>query len=209
MEFILKMFSDEQYCDIMVGGIIRLNHDLQIGQACIIQDIAPFCDDHQAEDGDNAPRVLSEQASHCQNDARYNVFSRNHQCTCVAFTFLAYHSQGMQFKMPDLDRVLEEGDALYVGIKIQLKTEKRFQDDHLSLRELPLSITTLSHTYNVQKSEVMMGFLREVADTEMEAWWIPLSERLKCLSTDVSHALLIVPPECIAVFRDRFGRYIL
>ncbi|XP_052007838.1 uncharacterized protein LOC127661255 [Xyrauchen texanus] len=42
----------------------------KIGQACIIQDSAPFCDRQQAEDGHEAPRVLSVQASHCQNDAR-------------------------------------------------------------------------------------------------------------------------------------------
>ncbi len=52
-----------------------------------------------------------------------------------------------------------------------------------------------------------MGYLRDRATPEMERWWIPLNERLECLSTDVRHALLIVSPQCFAVFRDGSGRY--
>ncbi|KAL1268526.1 hypothetical protein QQF64_033889 [Cirrhinus molitorella] len=36
-------------------------------------------------------------------------------------------------------RVLEEGDALYVGIKIQLIAEGRLRLDHLSMGEVPMS----------------------------------------------------------------------
>ncbi|KAL0172953.1 hypothetical protein M9458_033264, partial [Cirrhinus mrigala] len=173
----------------------------------VISKTDQFSTGQHGEDGDNTSRILSVQASHCQSDARYDVFSRNHQCTCVALTFLAYHSEGTLFKQPDLDRVLEEGDALYVGIKMQLIAEGRFQRNHLSMGEVPVSITTSNHTYSVQKSEVLMGYLRARGNPEMERWWIPLDERLQCLSTDVSHALLIVSPECFAVFRDGSGRY--
>ncbi len=180
---------------------------LQVEQANTSAAEAQFSDRMYAEGGDGAPRVLSVQASHCQSDVRYDVFSRNHQCTCVALTFLANHSEGIMFKMPDLDRVLEEGDALYVGIKMQLITEGRFHQDLLTMDEVPLSVSTLNQTYYVQKSEVMMGYLRARGTPSREGWWIPLPERLQCLSTDVSHALLMVSPECIAVFRDRSGRY--
>ncbi len=176
-------------------------------QTSVSKGVAQFFDRQQYEDGDNTSRVLSVQASHCQSDARYDVFSRDHQCTCVALTFLAYHSEGTVFKQPDLDRVLEEGDALYVGIKMQLIAEGRFRRNHLSMGEVPVSITTSNHTYSVQKSDVLMGYLRERATPEMERWWIPLNERLQCLSSDVRHALLIVSPECFAVFRDGSGRY--
>lgn len=90
------------------------------GQTSISKGVAQFSDGQQYEDSNNTSRVLSVQASHCQSDARYDIFSRNHQCTCVALTFLAYHSEGTLFTQPDLDRVLEEGDALYVGFKMQL-----------------------------------------------------------------------------------------
>ncbi|KAL1276521.1 hypothetical protein QQF64_036144 [Cirrhinus molitorella] len=109
--------------------------------------------------------------------------------------------------MPDLDRVLEEGDALYVGIKMHVIAERRFDLNHLTMEEVPLSVSTFNQTLNVQKSEVMMGYLRARGTPDMEGWWIPLMERLQCLSTDVRHALLSVAPECIAVFRDRSGRY--
>ncbi|XP_026111835.1 uncharacterized protein LOC113089574 [Carassius auratus] len=177
------------------------------GQTSVSKDVAQVSDGQQYEDGDNTPRVISVQASHCQSDARYDVFSRNTQCTCVALTFLVYHSEGTSFEQPDLDRVLEEGDALYVGIKMQLIAEGRFRQDLLSMAEVPLNISTSNHNYSVQKSEVVMGYLRDRGTQEMDAWWIPLDERLQCLSTDVSHALLIVSPECFAVFRDRSGRY--
>ncbi len=177
------------------------------GQASVSKGVARISDRQQYEDGENTSRVLSVHASHCQSDVRYDVFSRDHQCTCVALTFLAYHSEGTLFTQPDLDRVLEEGDALYVGIKMQLIAEGRFRRNHLSMGEVPVSITTSNHNYSVQKSEVLMGYLRDRATPEMERWWIPLNERLECLSTDVRHALLIVSPQCFAVFRDGSGRY--
>lgn len=46
-----------------------------------------------------------------------------------------------------------------------------------------------------------MGYLRGRGTPEKEGLWIPLNEKLQCLSTDVCHALLIVTPEC-RVFRD-------
>ncbi len=160
-----------------------------------------------AEGGDIAPRVLSVQASHCQGNVRYDSFSRNNQCTCVALTFLVNHSEGITFKMPDLDRVLKEGDAWYVGIKMQLIAEGRFNRNLLTMEEVPLSVSSFNRIHNVRKSGVMIGYLRATGNPGMEEWCIPLTERLQCLSTDVSHALLLVSPECIAVFRDRSGRY--
>ncbi|KAL1268546.1 hypothetical protein QQF64_033909 [Cirrhinus molitorella] len=155
------------------------------GQTGVSKTVAQFSNGQHGEDGDNTSRILSVQASHCQSDA----------------------SEGTLFKQPDLDRVLEEGDALYVGIKMQLIAEGRFRRDHLSMDEVPVSITTSNHTYSVQKSDVLRGYLRARGTPEMEGWWIPFDERLQCLSSDVSHALLMVSPECFAVFRDRSGRY--
>ncbi|MCI4395548.1 hypothetical protein PGIGA_G00181860, partial [Pangasianodon gigas] len=90
---------------------------------------------------------------------------------------------------------------------MQLIAEGRFHRNHLTMEEVPLTVSTFNQTHHVQKSDVMMGYLTARGTPGRERWWIPLNERLQCLSTDVSHALLIVPPECIAVFRDRSGRY--
>ncbi|XP_073714148.1 uncharacterized protein [Misgurnus anguillicaudatus] len=109
--------------------------------------------------------------------------------------------------MSDLNRILEEGDALYVGVKMQLMHEQRFLQDHLAMEDVPLNISTFTRTYSVQKSAIKMGYLRARGLPGTEEWFIPLAERMQCLSADVSHALLMVAPECVAVFRDQSGRY--
>ncbi|KAG1928321.1 hypothetical protein F2P79_023725 [Pimephales promelas] len=176
----------------------------QVEQASTSAAVPQFSGRTYLEGGDTASRVVSVRASHCQGDFRYASFSRNHQCTCVALTFLANQNEGIAFKRPDLDRVLEEGDALYISTKLQLIAEGQFNFDHLTMEEVPLRVSSFNRTYNVLKSGVMHGYLRAPGTEE---WLIPLTERLQCLSTDVSYALLIVSPECIAVFRDRSGRY--
>ncbi|XP_029930978.1 uncharacterized protein LOC115375642 [Myripristis murdjan] len=155
----------------------------------------------------DAPRVISVQASHYQGDNRYDPFSRNHQCTCNALAFLAYHSEGTHFRKSDLDSVLQVGDALYTRTKRQLIAEGKFQSEHLTMEEVPVSVTTNRHTYIVHKSDVLMGSLRVTGRGDYAGWWLSLSERLQCLSADVTHALLTISPLCIAVFRDRSGRY--
>lgn len=85
--------------------VIWIKVDLA-GQGSDGKGVAQYSDRQQADGGNYTPRILSVQASHCQSDTRYDVFLRNHQCTCVALTFLANQSEGIKFKMPDLDRVL-------------------------------------------------------------------------------------------------------
>ncbi|KAK0155178.1 hypothetical protein N1851_002503 [Merluccius polli] len=75
----------------------------------------PHEEPHIEEPQRRSKPIFSVRASHSQSDDRYHVFSRNHQCTCIALTFLAYHSEGSQFNTANLDRVLGMGDSLYVG----------------------------------------------------------------------------------------------
>ncbi|XP_068069853.1 uncharacterized protein [Danio rerio] len=179
----------------------------EVEQASTSAAVNSFSVSQHAESCGNATTFVSVQASHCQDDVRYDEFSRNHQCTCVSLTFLASQSAGLQFKISDLDRVLEEGDALYVSTKMQLIAERRFRQNHLSMEEVPSKLTTFNQTYNVHKSEVKLGFLRARSAPDMENWFLPLAKRLQCLTADVTHALLIVSRQCIAVFRDGSGRY--
>ncbi|CAM4492451.1 unnamed protein product [Leuciscus chuanchicus] len=74
------------------------------------------------------------------------------------------------------------------------------------MEEVPLSVSSFNRIHDVRKSEVMIGYLRATGTPGTEEWGIPLTERLQCLSTDVSHALLLVAPDCIAVFREGSGR---
>ncbi|XP_051796254.1 uncharacterized protein LOC127531296 [Acanthochromis polyacanthus] len=152
--------------------------------------------------------VESVRASHSQNDKRYKVFSRNHQCSCNALTFLAYHTEGCQFTRTTLDRVLAQGDALYVGVKQQLIRDKTFQSNHLAVEEMPKQVLTDRHLYNVNMSEIRCGFLKtQVSSPGRRQWWLPLATQLECLSAEVNQALIIISPEVIAVFRDQSGRY--
>ncbi|KAJ8396526.1 hypothetical protein AAFF_G00018320 [Aldrovandia affinis] len=75
---------------------------------------------------------------------------------------------------------------------------------------MPQQVLTDSCVYNARtnNSDLRVGFLRdEEASPKSSRRGLSLATQLECLSQDVSHAFLIVAPECIAVFRDRTGRY--
>ncbi|CAI5660898.1 unnamed protein product [Oreochromis niloticus] len=147
-------------------------------------------------------------ATHCQSDERYTEFSRNHQCTCNALTFLAYLNEEHQFNTARLDKVLEQGDALYCWIKTHLQQERRYTQNHLTMEDLPKEVHADINVYSVKMDNIRYGYLKAEDKTyQRKDWWLPLASRLVCLSTDVSYALLMVSPQCIAVFRDKSGRY--
>ena len=83
---------------------------------------------------------------------------------------------------------------------MKLLDEGRFVDDNLTIEETPNKIQRDRKLYNVHKSAIKYGFLTEEEESpERRKWWLPLATRLECLSEDVSHALLVVSPECFAV----------
>ncbi|XP_029987916.1 uncharacterized protein LOC115417874 [Sphaeramia orbicularis] len=151
-------------------------------------------------------RVESIQASHCQDDDKYDVFSRNHQCSCNALTFLAFHAEGCHLTRTVLDRVLELGDSLYTKTKWKLIHEKTFQSNHLTVEEMPGEVFTDRCSYNVSKSDIFCGCVKASSPGGLQLG-LPLVTQLECLTAEVSHALILVAPEVIAVFRDKSGRY--
>ncbi|KAG7473017.1 ATP-dependent DNA helicase PIF2, partial [Solea senegalensis] len=178
------------------------------GKSSILLDDEPSCSHDPIGIASARREEHSLRATHSQNDSRYTSFSRNHQCTCIALTFLAFQSEDVLFTTPHLDRVLEQGDSLYVAIKQQLLFEKRFHSNHLAVEELPRQVLTDENIYGVRLSDVRCGYLKaQVNSPGRKQWWLPLAKQLKCLSRDVSLALLLVSPECFAVFRTRSGEY--
>ncbi|XP_035990195.1 uncharacterized protein LOC118562010 isoform X2 [Fundulus heteroclitus] len=153
--------------------------------------------------------VRSVRATHSQADRKYGIFSRNHQCACMALTFLAYHNEGLQFDKVLLDRVLEKGDALYVGTKQQLMLDGTFADDHLTVEEMPKQVLTDRNIYTVHTTGIRVGFVFRHNDSPPTSrrLGLDLASQLECLSENVTHAFLLVTPEFIAVFRDRDGRF--
>ena len=123
----------------------------------------------------------------------------------MALMFLAYHNEGLRFNTTHLDRVLEQGDSLYVGIKNQLLLDQSFVDDHLTVEEMRTQVLTDTNIYNVHMSSVRCGCLK--APEHSPVGWLPLAMQLEALTAEVSHAVLLVSPECFAVFRDRSGRF--
>ncbi|KAK0151948.1 ATP-dependent DNA helicase PIF1 [Merluccius polli] len=126
----------------------------------------------------------------------------------MSLTFLAYQNEGSQFNRTALDKVMAHGDSLYVGIKQQLILDKTFQGNHLTLEEMPKQVLTDTNMYNVKMSFARLGPLKAQAPSPgSEQWGQSLATQLECLSAEVSQALIVVSPECIAVFRDKSGRY--
>ncbi|XP_026102347.1 uncharacterized protein LOC113073807 isoform X1 [Carassius auratus] len=150
------------------------------------------------------PYVLSVKASHCQTDARYNVYSRGRQCTCNSLMFLAVHSERNELQSFDLDSILQKGDAVYTSVKQALQSKGKFVGNFLNFDELPKIIETNTRCYNILKHPQRFGFLR---DTPALGNYENLENTLQCLRADVSDALLLCGNSCIAVFRDRSGRF--
>ncbi len=153
---------------------------------------------------DENPYVLSVKASHCQTDARYSMYSRGRQCTCNSLMFLAVHTERNKLQSFDLDRILQKGDAVYTSVKRALQSKGKFVGNFLNFDELPNTIETHSRCYNILKHPQRFGFLR---DTPALGNYENLENTLQCLRADVSDALLLCAGSCIAVFRDRSGRF--
>ncbi|KAL6487216.1 hypothetical protein MHYP_G00038420 [Metynnis hypsauchen] len=145
-------------------------------------------------------------ASHAQDDFRYEEFSRGVQCTCNSLMFLAVLGENDRLTGRDLDRVLVKGDALYTRVKQALLNEGRYVSDLLTFDELPGTVETDSRCYSVIKHRQRFGFLRDEAPQGMDEYET-LARALSCLTGDTPTALLLTGPVCVAVFRDRAGRF--
>ncbi len=153
---------------------------------------------------DAHPYVVSVRASHCQTDSRYNIYSRGRQCTCNSLMFLAVHHERNELSSSDLDNILQKGDAIYTRTKETLQSKGRFVHNFLSFDELPSTIETNSELYNIVKYPRRFGFLR---DTPALGDYENFANTLQCLKSDVSDAMLLCGNTCIALFRDRSGRF--
>ncbi|ROL52065.1 ATP-dependent DNA helicase PIF1 [Anabarilius grahami] len=153
---------------------------------------------------DPNPYVLSVAASHCQSDPRYSLNSRGRQCTCNSLMFLAVHNEHNELLTFNLDRILQKGDALYITVRKTLLRKKRFVSNFLNFDELPNTIKTDSDWYSILKHPQRFGFLKDLPAVGV---YENLESTLQCLSADVTDALLLCKDSCIAVFRDRSGRF--
>lgn len=70
---------------------------------------------------------------------------------------------------------------------------------------MPQQAFTDSNVYSVHMSTVKCGYVK--AQNDSPVGWLDLGQQMASLWKDVSHALLLIARECIAVFRDRSGCY--
>lgn len=139
-------------------------------------------------------------ASRSQASVKYR-YSRNHECTCNSLTFLAFLHENEHVTSADLDLVLDKGDVMYKQVR------KRFPKSiHLAVDELPTKAPAHHCMYKVVKQPARYGTLAEPL-TESASHLLDLEAGLSCLLSDVQYALLIMSGLCIAVFRNRSGRY--
>ena len=86
----------------------------------------------------------------------------------------------------------------------QLKQANMFVSPLLSIEQMPQQVSTDNNAYRVCRnmSDLRVGPLKRTRGKNLS-----LAKQLECLSRDVTRALLIVSPECFAVFRDEAGHY--
>ncbi|XP_049586415.1 uncharacterized protein [Syngnathus scovelli] len=142
-------------------------------------------------------------ASHSQAHPRYGEF-RNSQCVANSVTFLAFLQEFNHLTSSDLDAVLNVGNELYTCTVAALKAQGCFLDRFLTADELPGIVRGFSKQHVLIKSQSMGGLFTSFYGDEL---FLNLRDRLQCLTSEVSYALLIMRLTCIAVFRDHQGRY--
>ncbi|CAM4570259.1 unnamed protein product [Leuciscus chuanchicus] len=116
----------------------------------------------------------------------------------------AVHNERNELLGFDLDRILQKGDALYTSVKKTLRSKGQFVANFFNFDELPSTVKTNSACYNILKHPQRVGFLK---DSPVLGEYENLENTLQCLRADVSDALLMCGCTCIAVFRDRSGRF--
>ncbi|XP_036066986.1 uncharacterized protein LOC118598426, partial [Oryzias melastigma] len=142
------------------------------------------------------------QASRSQNSKKYMEFSRNKQCTCNSLTFLAFLYENESINITDLDNILDQGDQMYQQIRKRITNE-----NYLALDELSDQVTARTQVYNVNTELPLRFGMFQDLPSEDANFFLDLEAGLSCLLSDVQYALLLMSSLCIAVFRNRSGRY--
>nr|XP_055048153.1 uncharacterized protein LOC129433561 [Misgurnus anguillicaudatus] len=165
---------------------------------------ASLCINSVSSASDVSPDVLSVTASHCQSDPRYGIYSRGQQCTCNSLMFLAVHNERNELNSLELDDILKKGDALYTLVKQTLQCKGQFRSNFLDFDELPDKLETNLCSYNIIKHGQRFGLLR---DAPALGSYDNLENTLQCLRSEISNCLFLCGLYCVALFRDRSGRF--
>ena len=133
-----------------------------------------------------------------QNNERFSKQSRGFQCTSNALCMLGY-SACLDIKNElILDKVLCEGDSLYIKTVDRLKTDGKFIQPLLSLDEIPDDIEIEKRKFIVDKQPIVSGIL---VDSYVDHGLPSLHSALQSAFVSASSGLLIIGAICSAVLK--------
>ena len=144
----------------------------------------------------NARHIIS--GSFHQNNERFSEQSRGFQCTSNALCMLSYSAcldinDGLV-----LDKILCEGDSLYIKTVDRLKTDGKFIQPLLSLEEIPDNIEIEKGKFTVDKQPIVSGIL---VDSYVDQGLPSLHCALQSAFVSASSGLLIIGAVCSAVVK--------
>ena len=135
-----------------------------------------------------------------QNDRRFSDQTRGFQCTCNALCMLSYNTACPEIKdSSSLDKILCEGDRLYLDVTSNLKEQLRFIHPLLSLDELPDDFEIEIGKFTLEKDLVVSGFL---VDTQENSELPSLHSALQSNLSSSRSCLLTIGAVCSAVFKS-------
>ena len=134
-----------------------------------------------------------------QNDRQFSDQTRGFQCTCNALCMLSYNTACPEIKdSSNLDKILCEGDNLYLDVTNRLKEQQRFIHPLLSLDELPDDFEIEIGKFTLEKDLVVSGYL---VDTQENSGLPSLHCALQSNLSSSRSCLLTIGAVCSAVFR--------
>ena len=133
-----------------------------------------------------------------QNNERFSKQSRGFQCTSNALCMLGYSAYLDIKNGLILDKVLCEGDSLYIQTVDRLKTEGKFIQPLLSLEEIPDDIEIEKRKFIVDKQPIVSGIL---VDSYVDHGLPSLHCALQSAFVSTSSGLLIIGAICSAVVK--------
>ena len=134
-----------------------------------------------------------------QNNERFSNQSRGFQCTSNALCMLVYSALLDINDGLILDKILCEGDSLYMNIVSKLKNDGKFIQPLLSLDEIPDEIEIEKGKFIVDKQPIVSGILVDSFDVDHG---LPsLHCVLQSAFASASSGLLIIGAICSAVVK--------
>ena len=133
---------------------------------------------------------------HQYNENRYNQLTNGTQCTSNSLMFLVHHKQNENLQSSDLDKILDDGNALHESIILDLKQRGIFESSHLCADELPVTVLTDTAVYDVTQYQRIEDRATEIG-IGLEEWF----------QSGHKDALLICNAYSIAVFKNNDGTF--